>query len=276
MSTLAPVTLGQSWSVIYDATVSGDFVGGLNLIGGSYAVIRVASSTPLASDGGWQAIGSTAIELSKANGEKLYGKTYNGTSVVQLDSAQFPDAFPPGVFTGSRAMTVQFYTEANVKNGAQFEASTYNPALAALAVSDYIVSVGVKPVLLKGRAISVSGLGLKLEFFKNPTFTGGVQIPVFNLNSRNPMATTVQIIAAPTVTVTGAKVGCDKYALGSNPQGGSAVTSSTLFNEAAGLETLLAPNSAYLFRATSLDTDPQTVFSYNTWFEGEPDLPRLE
>lgn len=183
------------------------------------------------------------------------------------------DSFPDGAFTGTRALTVQFYTEANVKNGSQFESSTYNAALAGLAVSDYIVSVGAKPVLLKGRAISVTGLGLKLEFYKNPTFTGGVQIPIFNLNSRNPIATTVQIIAAPAVSVAGTKIGCDKYALGSNPQGGSAVTSSTLFNEAVGLETLLAPNSTYLFRATSLDTDPQTVFSYNTWYEGQLDLP---
>lgn len=31
MPSLSPVTLGQSWQLIYDATVSGDFVGGLDL-----------------------------------------------------------------------------------------------------------------------------------------------------------------------------------------------------------------------------------------------------
>lgn len=180
---------------------------------------------------------------------------------------------PDALYTGSRAMTVQSYTEANVKNGVQFESSTYNAALAGRAISDYIVSVGSKPVLIKGRAISVTGLGLKLEFFKNPSFSGGVQIPVFNMNSRNPVATTVQIVANVTVSTPGTKVGCDKYALGSNPQGGSSVSSSTLFNEAQGLETLLAPNTYYLFRSTSLDNDAQGVFSYNTWFEGQPDLP---
>jgi len=181
--------------------------------------------------------------------------------------------FPDGAFSGTRALTVQFYTEANVKLGVQFEASTYNPALAGGATSGYVVLVGPKPVALKGRTISVSGLGLKLEMFKNPTYTGGTGIQIFNLNQKNPVETTVEILAAPTVTVEGVKTASDKYIFGSDLQGGVSVSSSTLFTEAPGLETILAPNSVYYFKSTSLDTDPQRVFSYNTWYEGELDLP---
>jgi len=183
------------------------------------------------------------------------------------------DPFPSGAFSGTRALTVQFYTEVNVKNGVQFEASTYNPALAGLATTGYIVLVGAKPVALKGRTISVSGLGLKLEMFKDPEYTGGTGIPIFNLNHKNPEETTVEILALPTVTVDGVKIACDKYVFGTDMQGGVSVTSSTLFTEAQGLETILAPNSVYYFKSTSLDTDPQRVFSYNTWYEGALDLP---
>ncbi len=180
---------------------------------------------------------------------------------------------PDGLYSGTRALTVQFYTEANVKNGRQFEASTYTAAFPGLASSGYVVVTGIYPVVLKGRTISVSGLGLKLEMFKSPTYTGGVPIQIYTLNHRNSFGTDVQILAGPTVTSDGIKVACDKYVFGSNLQGGTAVSSATLFTEAPGLEMILPPNSTFYFKSTSLDNDPQRVFSYNTWYEGDTDLP---
>lgn len=180
---------------------------------------------------------------------------------------------PEGIYGGNRAMTVQFYTEANVKSGKQFEASTYTDAFPGLASSGYVVRTGGEDVVLKGRTISVSGLGLKLEMFLNPTYTGGSPIQIYTLNHRNSNGTTVQILAGPTVTNDGIKVACDKYIFGSNLQGGVSVSSSTLFTEAPGLEMILPKNSTFYFKSTSLDTDPQRVFSYNTWYEGDTDLP---
>lgn len=181
--------------------------------------------------------------------------------------------FPDGSFSGTRALTVQFYTEANVKNGVQFEASTYNAAFPGLGVSNFVLITGAKPVALKGRALSVGGLGLKLELFRDPTYTGGTPLSIFNMNHRNPVASTVQILALPTVTNDGVKIACDKYALGSNLQGAVGTLTNTTFSEAEGLETIFAPNSVYLFKNTSLDVDPQSVFSYQTWYEGDTDLP---
>jgi hypothetical protein len=180
---------------------------------------------------------------------------------------------PDGIYGGNRAMTVQFYTEANVKSGKQFEASTYTASFPGFASSGYIVRTGSEDVVLKGRTISVSGLGLRLEMFVAPTYTGGTPIPVYTLNHRNSNGTTVQILASPTVTSDGIKVACDKYIFGSNLQGGSAISSSTLFTEAPGLEMVLPANSVFYFKSTSLDNDPQRVFSYNTWYEGDTDLP---
>ena len=181
--------------------------------------------------------------------------------------------FPEGSFTGTRALTIQNYTEANVKSGRQFEASTFTNAFPGLASSGYVVLTGPDTVILKGRTISVTGLGLKLEMFINPTFTGGIPQEIYTLNHRNSLGSNVTILAAPTVTNDGTKVACDKYVLGSNLQGGRAVSSSTLFTEASGLEMVLPPNSIFYFKSTSLDKDPQSVFSYNTWYEGDTDLP---
>lgn len=180
---------------------------------------------------------------------------------------------PDGLYSGTRAITTQNYTEANVKNGRQFEASTYTAAFPGLASSGYVVVTGPDTVVLKGRTISVSGLGLKLEMFLAPTYTGGTPISIFTLNHRNSFGTNVQIIAAPTVTADGVKVACDKYVFGSDLQGGTSVSSATLFTEASGLEMVLPANSVFYFKSTSLDTDPQRVFSYNTWYEGDTDLP---
>lgn len=103
---------------------------------------------------------------------------------------------------------------------------------------------------------------------------GGTPIPIYNLNHKNPIPSTVAILGNPTITAEGTKISCDKYILGTNPQGGVSVVSSTLFTEAQGLETVLAPNSTYLFKSTSLETsDTQAIFSYNTWYEGGLDLP---
>lgn len=206
----------------------------------------------------------------------LDGVTGGSGAVVSLWSYdQYPEnGFPKGVFTGLRALTIQNYTEANVKNGVQYESSTYNPSVAANAVSYFVILTGSKGALIKGRTITVNGLGLKLETFVNPTYTGGTPIPIYNLNHKNPVPPTVTVLGNPTVTADGTKIACDKYILGTNPQGGVSVVSATLFTEAQGLETVLAPNSIYLFKSTSLETaDTQAVFSYNTWYEGGIDLP---
>ena len=53
---------------------------------------------------------------------------------------QYPEnSIPSGVFAGTRAITIQSYTEVNVKTGRQYEVAVYQPALAAGANSDFIV-----------------------------------------------------------------------------------------------------------------------------------------
>ncbi|MNK82080.1 hypothetical protein D3C87_1018430 [compost metagenome] len=167
-------------------------------------------------------------------------------------------------------MTTQNYTEANVKNGVQYEASALVTALAALASIDTVFITGAKPVIIKARQLAFDGHGLTARVYRGPTYTGGAAIPIYNLNEVNPVATTVQALSGATVTGTGVEFGAPTFAIGSDLQGQSLQGAYSV----AGQERLLAPNTTYLLRVTSTDpTDPQRVSTYLTWYEGRPDLP---
>lgn len=188
----------------------------------------------------------------------------------------FGIGMPDELFIGIRAMTTQNYVEANVKNGVQWEVSTLNTAFPTSAQPpvDYVVLTGAKPIAIKGRVFTCTGLGLTTTIYADPVYTGGVNVPYFNLNFRNPAVGLAQIIGGPTLAVSsvGTQKSTPRHLVGSSQPGVSALA--THGQEIVGLENILAPNTAYLFRTASLDTEVQIVSSYNTWYEGDLDLPR--
>lgn len=178
---------------------------------------------------------------------------------------------PNAVFESMRAMTVQSYAEGNVKLGTQWELGLYDAAFAGAAEKDTILITGSMPLLVKGRALRFDGLGFFTSVFETPTYTGGTPEVFYNVNHRNQATPEVQFLGGASVTVDGTKIATDKYFLGSTAAGNN-VTSHEGF-EAAGLEFLFAPNTTYLLRTTSIDVDPQRLFSYTTWYEGDTDFP---
>ena len=178
-----------------------------------------------------------------------------------------PTEFPAGSFTGSRALTVQSYKEANAKNGTQFNASRIITSLAGGASSDTVFQTGAKPVILKERVMGYSGSWLRADIFRGATTTGGTALAVYNLSDINPQATTVSLLVNPTVTSTGTQAISSGYATGTG--GSSKGAASVLVGE----EKILAPNTRYLFRLTNLDSGTNTITAYVSWFEGTPDLP---
>lgn len=179
------------------------------------------------------------------------------------------DMVPPGAFSGLRAMTVQSYVEANVKNGVQYEVSSLSSAVAAGANIDIVFIVGPKPVVIKAREITFNGARLIARAYVGPTYTGGTPAPYFNLNTRNPVAGGVQILVGATITNTGVESSAPTYALGSTGQGNTVVGSYRI----AGSERVLAPNTTVMLRITNTDTVPQDIATYATWYEGGTDLP---
>lgn len=181
----------------------------------------------------------------------------------------FKNIFPAGLFTGLRAMTTQSYTEANSKLGAEHEGSTYIPSLAGLGVNNTIFLTGAKPVILKARRVSFSGLGVIAEIFESPTYTGGTANVYQNSNAINPITGLTTIIVGSTVTLDGVLKFAPVPLIGSSSQQSKGATSVV-----AGSEQILKPNTAYLFRITSLDPQIQSVASFLSWYEGVIDLPR--
>jgi hypothetical protein len=179
------------------------------------------------------------------------------------------DVTPAGVFTGLRAMTTQNFIEANTRLGMQFEISAMNAALAAGANQDFVIVTGAKPIIINAREVQFTGAKMELHGYINPVYTGGVNIPYYNLNLRNPATGLAQFKAGVTVTSPGTEIMAPTYGVGSAAVGPSVVGSV----RAAGSQRLLAANSTYLFRTTNTDSSAQVIVTYATWFEGDTDLP---
>lgn len=220
---------------------------------------------------------------SLSGGSALFGQV--------VTTQQWPGigGLPPGIFTGNRAMLVQNYTEANVKTGSQFAASTYFTSLTAGENIDIIVITGAKKVLIKGQYLDLKDGGdILQDWYKNPEYTGGSNISagIYNQSQINPVATTLQLFGPtptnaatgdyspndatkPSVSNVGTKIQPTIVTLGITGQGSSNNSRGTI----TGLEHALDANSVYLFRRRSVAA-AASMFGYSTWFEGEPDLPR--
>lgn len=172
-------------------------------------------------------------------------------------------------FKGLRALVTQSYTEVNVKNGLQFEASGYNAAVAAAGNFDVEFQTGAKPVIIKDRQIAFTGTGITINVYEAPTTSAGTAGTVYNLNRINPVAATASFKTAPTVTAVGTQVATTNYGIGGSGVGQTIVSAFS----SQGAERVLKPNTKYLLRITNNDAAAQKVAAYFTWYEGTPDLP---
>lgn len=187
--------------------------------------------------------------------------------IVAVDSS-----IPEGAFSGTRAITQQSYLEANVKLGVQYEFSFYQPAFAAGSTIDFILVTGSKPVSIKSINFAFNGIGFTYTLYRDPVYTGGTPLVYYNKSTINPVTGLVQIIGGATVTDAGTQVGAMRTFLGSEPQAGNRNVTTIAVDE-LDLETVLAPNSVFMYRRVSIDTEAQAVSAYATWYEGDLDLP---
>lgn len=169
---------------------------------------------------------------------------------------------------GKTGFVTQSFTEANSKNGTEHEGSTYLVGIAGGAKNDTIFLTGDLPVILKGRIISFSGIGVAAYIFESPSYTGGVPTNYQNASSINPVAGMAEILVGATVLTDGNTIFAPSYLIGNSSNNGRGSTGSI-----AGGERILKPNTAYLLRLASLDTGSQNIASFLSWYEGELDLP---
>ena len=167
-----------------------------------------------------------------------------------------PTPFPSGLFSGTRAITSQSYTEANVKNGLQFELSMYNATLAASGNLDILITTGSLPLIIKAKEVSFSGAGVTSSLYEGGVYSAGSAISIYNFNRINPSTSTITAVSSPTITTLGTQVSSPGVSIGSTGQG------SITFGSygTTGTERILLPNTKYLARTTNNDSSVAKVF----------------
>lgn len=215
--------------------------------------------------------GRLRISLAGTNAVTAFARVWRG------DDAR--SGIPPGAFTGLRALTVQPYTEANVKNGLQFYVRavwpTADPIVTGEPGSRLIwFKTGAKQIVVKLRDMLYVAEELRLRLFRTPTgVTGGTDLVIHNYNGVNPVATTCLAKKNVTVTTLGTEFdgGDPEYFFGEATSGNRTPTSIP-----QGRERILPPNTEFIVQLTNLSTgggSAARVQYYLDWYEGGTDLP---
>lgn len=203
----------------------------------------------------------------------------------QVVDVGYSDNMPDGIFEGFRAITVQPYTEANVKNGVQFYARRAftgdqtvdtGGAYTALNQKRYVYfQTGSKPVIVKDRVVKYIGEEFALRIYnatgQNAPVTAG-QISITNYRADGlGSATTVsahEVLEADTAGILGTPIGDPEYYFGSAATGQRNPDSIL-----EGRERLLPINSAF-YVEIELTAGTTGRFEYFLdWYEGGADLP---
>lgn len=102
MTTSQKVDITGAWTLVYDASVSGQLQAVVRVVTGDAVVLRVDTETPGSGDPGIPvAASSVTITLSQLAGEKLYAYAIDGESSLVIEPASYPSAWPPGLLTST-------------------------------------------------------------------------------------------------------------------------------------------------------------------------------
>jgi len=180
-----------------------------------------------------------------------------------------PASLPPyDAYTNIAGVTIDVWNLLAQAGGAS-EVTNYTAALAGGASINYVAIVGAYPVMITRRSVMFDGLGLLLELFSTPTYTGGTPLVSYNMNAGFNTPVLSSLLGGATITTPGTKVASDITVLG-NVTVGQTVVSTSLLNTDA-IPHILMPNTTYLFRTTSLDTNAMRVSTHTQFFEGMSD-----
>lgn len=100
MSTQTVEISGQGWQLVYDAAVSGPFVGQVFVVTADFVEFRTGTSLPAAGAKGWPAQ-RLDVTISQLQGGKLYARSTDGQALLVMEAGTDPRAWPAGIFTSS-------------------------------------------------------------------------------------------------------------------------------------------------------------------------------
>lgn len=170
------------------------------------------------------------------------------------------------VYDGNKAITTQNFTELNSKLGNQFEASFYAEGVDTGASVDLVFQVGSShDVLIKDIVAEFNSNQAQSMLYKNPTFTGGAVVDIYNLNERDSNPADVTIISGVNTTVAGTQVAPTITTIGSDGNGNKLISTTSL---TSGAERVLAKGVTYLYRITNTGSASADVSGLATWYQG--------
>jgi len=191
---------------------------------------------------------------------------YGGVVAVELGAWNIIGApIDYRVYTGLKGLTTQSFTEANVKNGSQWEVSFENTSLASGASSDLVMITGNQYVLIKNKSINFTGSGIEVAVYKTPTYTGGSNLSIYNLHSGISTPPLTVFKSGATVSNAGTEMAARTYSYGSDTNANQAIGAF----HAAGIERVIPPNEVCVLRVTNKAAIPIKVAGYITFYEGE-------
>ena len=267
-----PINLTGAWTELYAA--SGIPAGTPLLIyvdGGAASVAISDNGAPASTEYDCEGVQGEQLIVGGVPNAAVYARAPGGQATIRVQrdvdgavrKAPWADS---RTLDGDKAVTAQSLTEVHVKKGEQFEAAFYQASLAASGTIDLVVQTGAKTVQFKTLRTQFDSELLSSQLFKGPSFTGGTPLPIYNLNDKDAVATTITLLAGVTTSATGTAVGARNYSIGTAGQGNRAVT--TLSQE-VDIDRILEANSEYLLRIINEDTTNATqLASSASWFEG--------
>lgn len=189
------------------------------------------------------------------------------------------------VVTGFRAITIQSYTEANVKNGVQFYArrAFTGPLVAGVTAGEFAANdkryiyfrTGAKPVIVKDRVVKFIGEEFALRLYNAtgetaPTLAGALTVSNYRSDGlAKPTTVLVNEVFTADIAGLGSMIGDPEYYFGSSSQGQRNADSIL-----EGRERVLPPNAQF-YVEVELTAGSSGRFEYFLdWYEGDSDLPR--
>ena len=161
-------------------------------------------------------------------------------------------------------ITTQSYIERANKQGKLFTASRRVTDVAGGSNLDSIFITGTKQVIFNQRIIGYTGKGVVASIYRGAVATGGTAAEINNPNDITPQAATAQLLTGATVTNIGQLTVAATYSEGNASNQGQGNSQAKL-----GEQIIMAPNTTYLLRITSLDTAVQNINAYVSWFEDD-------
>lgn len=190
-------------------------------------------------------------------------------------SYSYGEAAPDGLYTGTRAQTVQFYPEANVKNGLQYyirEAWPKANAIGSGETKNLYFKTGGKKVIAKVRIIHYAAEEILLNILTGSDVdeSSGSSIAPSNYNLINPVPTAV-VVRKDVTFAGGTPIDNGEYYFGSNA---NAQRDGNSIPE--GRERIIPPVGDFVITLKNTGSGTARVQYFLDWYEGEPDLPRPE